>query len=897
MALAPGVRLGAYEIVALIGAGGMGEVYRARDTRLRRDVAIKVLPDAFTNDADRLARFKREAHVLGSLNHPNIAAIYGLEETARGNALVLELVEGPTLADRIAEGPIPLDEALPIARQIAEALGAAHEHGIIHRDLKPVNIKLTSAGTVKVLDFGLAKAIDPITGDGSATQDPAYFSASPTVTSPGMTRSGVILGTAPYMSPEQARGRPLDKRTDIWTFGCVLYEMLSGKRAFAGEDVTDSLALVITKEPNWNALPENLPSAVVIHLRRCLEKDCHNRIQDIGDMRLALEGAFDVPATGSAASAPAASLFRSGAVIAAAALVLVAAGSMAGWFARRAPPETVAPVRRFLVTASPAQLSRANMNRDFAISPDGSRLAYFASAGGKRQIHVRSLGALTGTPLRDVQHGFEPFFSPDGQWIGYNDETNFTLRKIAVTGGPPIGIGRVGREILGAAWAPDDSIIYATIEAGSGLWRLPATATAPIQLTRPDAARGEVSHGWPEILPGGRGVVYSIRTSAGYRIGALDLASGEQKVILQAGTAPRFLPPNHLVYGLDDALFAVAFDPVRLEVVGQPAAIVHGVNPKPNGSMDFGVSRDGTLVYAGGSDAVNKRRVFWVDRTGKAEPLNVPPRRYLSARLSPDGSRMVLDTGDQSAGIMIWDINRGVMTPLSSDAQLETTPTWTPDGLRIVLASGRGGARNVYMRSADGTGPIDRLTSSHNEQSVDGLTPDGLAVVVTEAAEHTGFDLIMASTGAQRKVTPLLQTRYSERNGAISADGRLVAYQSDESGVQDVWVRPFPNVERGRLQVSTGGGVQPTWSGRELLYITPDGRMMSATIATLPTLRASAPKPVMDVQPYLFDPFWRAYDIAPDGKRFLMIEKSAESDGIVVVLNWVEEIRQKLARD
>jgi serine/threonine-protein kinase len=879
MSLAPGTRLGAYEITAPIGAGGMGEVYRGRDTKLDRDVAIKVLPETFASDPERIARFQREAKTLASLNHPHIGAIYGLEESNGIKALVLELVEGPTLADRIVQGPIPLEEALTIAKQIAEALEAAHEHGIIHRDLKPANIKLRSDGTVKVLDFGLAKAVE-----GSSVRPD--LSASPTITSPAMTLGGVILGTAAYMSPEQATGKPVDRRSDIWAFGCVVYELLTGARAFDGDSVSDTIALVLRADPDWTMLPAEVPQTLRIYLERCVEKRPQDRFQDVGDVRLALSGAFDarVPATVPPKG-------RSTLTLAATASVLMALGALAGWIGRQPQQQRPAPTRRFVVTASPALLARANINRDFAVAPDGRHLAYFATLGGKRQIYLRSLGTVEAQPLRDAERWYEPFFSPDGQWIGVNDETDYTLRKIAITGGPPIPIAQIGKEITGATWGADGSIVFSTIDPDSGLWRVSADGGTPIPLTKPDTSHGENLHAWPEFLPGGRVVVFAVRTVTGSKIVALDVASGEQKVLLPSGTAPRYSSSGHLLYGVDDAIFAVPFDAASLALTGQPVAIADGVNVKPNGSMDFAVSQDGTLAYIPGSDTSGRRRLLWIDRNGKVEPLGAPPRRYVSARLSPDGARVVLDARDNPAQVAIWDLRRSVMTPLSKDSELDLMPIWTRDGSRIVMTSVHSGVRDVVMRAADGTGTTHELTSGPLEKMIDDVSPDGSTLLFTEASANGGFDIKMLRLD-EKKSVPLLQTKWWERNAAFSSDGSLIAYQSDESGGQEIWVRPFPDVNTARERVSTDGGVHPVWAGRELLYVTPTNRMMSATVSTTPTLRASTPKLVMQLPEYHFGLFSRPYDITPDGKRFLMIEKSSESDSVVVVLNWFEELKR-----
>jgi serine/threonine-protein kinase len=553
---------------------------------------------------------------------------------------------------------LPLEEALSIAKQIAEALEAAHEHSIIHRDLKPANIKLRPDGTVKVLDFGLAKIMEdvgrvlpsgPAGVAGSKEQDPAYvLSQSPTITSPAATRMGVILGTAAYMSPEQARGKAVDKRTDIWAFGSVLYEMLTGKRAFPGEDVTDTLAAIVRGEPDWEALPANVPPTLRVYLRRCLQKNPRDRVHDIADMRLAFEGAFDLPAAPAdvRSVADAKKSWQSLAVPVTAALILIFLSGVTTWVLKPTPAERPGPIRRFAVTAAPAALAIANTNRDLAITPDGTRIVYFAGNGSSRQLYVRSLDALDGTAIREAEFFFEPFVSPDGKWIGFNDEADYTLRKISVAGGPAVSIAPVGREILGATWGPDDSIVFATTEGGTGLWRVAAGGGKPVALTKPDKERGEISHAWPEFLPGGKALLYTIRSSDASQVAALNLETGEQKVLLPVGTSPRFSPTGHLVYGVETTLRAVRFDPTRLEVLSDPIPVLESVAAKPSGGVDFSVAGDGTLVYVGGSNLI-QRRLVWVDRRGSAQPLKAPLRRYQTLQISPDGARVALDVRDE----------------------------------------------------------------------------------------------------------------------------------------------------------------------------------------------------------------------------------------------------------
>ena len=553
MPLKPGTTLGPYTVTAKIGEGGMGEVYRARDTKLDRDVALKVLPEAFTADPDRLARFEREAKVLASLNHPNIAAIYGLEEADDTRALVLELVEGPTLADRIAKGPLPLDEAVPIAKQIAEALEAAHEAGVIHRDLKPANIKVRDDGTVKVLDFGLAKALDPNT-EGDPSQSPTLTAAA--------TQMGVIMGTAAYMSPEQARGKPVDKRADIWAFGCVLYEMLTSKRAFGGDDVSLTLAKVLEREPRWESLSDTTPPNVRKVLERCLEKEPRQRVQAIGDVRLAMEGAFEtaVSAPSEPGAVPQVQVWQRPAAVSLLALVVAIVTGVAVWSLMRPAPGAV--VNSLLTPPPSMPLNIAIFDVNVALTPDGTRVVYRGLVNGQPHLFVRPLAVLDATPLTGLSSNpLNPFISPDGDWIGFFDGFG-ALQRVSIRGGPAITIVEdVPGYPRGASWGPDDMIIFAT--GSSGLLRVPMGGGELEVLTTPDAERGEVNHAWPEILPGGRAVLFTIDAAGGpqnAQIAVLSLESGDYEVLVPGGSNPRYVPTGHIVYGVGGTLRAVGFD-------------------------------------------------------------------------------------------------------------------------------------------------------------------------------------------------------------------------------------------------------------------------------------------------------------------------------------------------
>jgi eukaryotic-like serine/threonine-protein kinase len=921
MPLTSGARFGPYEIVGPIGAGGMGEVYRARDTSLGREVAIKVLPDHFGDDADRLARFEREARTLASLNHPNIAAIFGIESSGSRRAIVMELVEGRDLSEIIPSseagpsgwaetlGPktrppsgatfgMPLDEALPIARQIAAALEAAHGQGVIHRDLKPANVKVRDDGTVKVLDFGLAKAV--VSAGSSGGMNAA------TITSPA-TQIGMILGTAAYMAPEQARGRTVDRRADIWSFGAVLYEMLTGARAFPGDDVTETIAAVVRAEPDWKALPSDLPPAIAAFLRRSLAKAPADRVQDIGDMRLALEGAFEGSASslsGSLAN-PVRSRRSSSALMMLAALTLILVSGAAAWSLKPSPAEPAKPMRQFVVVPGPGPFVLANTNRDIQITPDGTRLIYLAGQGTERTLYARALDALSPTPLRKGDRFFDPFISPDSKWVAFNDESDFMLKKVPITGGPAVTIAPSGREIAGATWGADDTIIYAYSGFESGLWRVRQAGGPLEELTKPDKARGEVGHYWPEFLPGDKAIVYTVRVGPGgnrSEIWALDLQTRATRRLLETGTGCRYSSTGHLIYGADNGLWAVRFDPDALETVGDAIQLHDSVPAKASGAVNVSLSADGSLAYLSGATATPRRRLVWIDRLTKTRQVaDLPPRGYTTVRISPDGTRVALDIRDEGGDIWLWDLARNISTKITDDPASDANPNWTPDSKRIVFQSGRRGIPNLFVQAAEGSGVAEQLTESPNTQYPSAVARDG-SVLSWELGVTAPLDVFMISLDDPKRVqVPLLHTSAAERNPEVSPDGRWLAYASNEgqASQQEIYVRPFPNVAGGRMQISSGGGLYPVWlpgTGAELFYVRPDGRLVSVP------MRDGAPsgpsRVVLDAG-FFTAPNPRTFDISPDGKRLLIIEDASDGGssaplGIVVILNWAEELKRRL---
>jgi len=911
MALAAGGRVGIYEILSPLGAGGMGEVYRARDAKLNRDVAIKVLPDSFATDPERLARFQREAQVLASLNHPNIAAIYGFEHTDGLQALVLELVEGPTLADRIAQGPFALEEALPIARQIAGALEAAHDQGIIHRDLKPANIKLRPDGTVKVLDFGLAKALDPI---GSATN----VSQSPTITSPAMmTRAGIILGTAAYMSPEQAAGKTADKRSDLWAFGVVLLEMLTAQPAFTGETVSHVLAAVLKSDPDWTTLPAETPPAVRRLLRRCLTKDRRRRLDSAADAQLEIDDAVLAPAAElqtRAAPALHVSLWRY-AMLAGALIIVGLASGYAAWTLKPVDPRAIT---RFAIPLGERESFTLGPGNNVALSPDGTRLAYTAN----NRLYLRALDNLEAVTIAGgdgpgLASPRTPFFSVDGQWVGFWQASQ--LKKVSISGGAAVPLCAWKAPPYGATWAADNTILLA--DGPGGIWRVSGNGGTPEPIVKIDS--GQRAHG-PQLLPDGRSLLFTLTQTASWddaQIVVQSLESGTRRNLI-TGTDGHYLPTGHLIYALRDTVLAVPFDSTALSITGGPKPLVEGVRRQiiaNSGSSQFVVSSDGTAAYVMASGVTTPRRTLvWVDRQGREEAIAAPLHPYSRPRLAPDDSRLAVEIEhNQNWDIWILDFQRGSLPRMMSDPSYERYPVWTPDGEHIIFTSDRSGIANLFRQAANGTGTADQLSDVRDRMNLVAFTmsPDGRHVVFRGADGRGGSDLMILDLSDGSRPQPpsrigepraLVKTPAEEYNAEISPDGRWLAYQSNSSTAFEVYVRPFPDVESGLWQVSTAGGTEPLWArhGRELYYRAPTGAVMRVSIAPGSTWKAGTPTELFTAARYALgasgdltsSPF-RMYDVSADG-RFLMMKNAdgpaqpAPAPRIVVVRNWFEELKR-----
>ncbi len=926
-----GRTLAHYRISAVIGAGGMGEVYRARDTKLDREVALKVLPAEFAADAERMGRFEREAKVLASLNHPNIASIYGLEDSGgagsrtfgTARALVMELVEGQTLAEKISgvgaapavasaqgtragarpaltkEQAIPIDEALPIAKQICEGLEYAHERGIVHRDLKPANIKITPDGVVKILDFGLAKALAGET----AAADP---STSPTL-SHLATQAGIILGTAAYMAPEQAKGKPVDRRADIWAFGCVLYEMLAGHPVFDGETVTDILAAVVTREPDWSALPATTPKRVRVLLQRCLQRDPKRRLQAAGEARIVLEEVqtnAGVEESGSAAAPPDAAFAQPAAwrrfgpwgvaILFAISAVLLAWNQLG-----RAPSAT----RRIVAQIPPPEGGSFALSGGAAqpavISPNGRELAFIAvGADGKRQLWVRPLGSPTAQPLAGTNDAEFPFWSPDSNSIAFF--AHGQLERMSASGGPPLVIAAapLGR---GGSWGTDGTILFTPNPAGPIL-RVPASGGTPNPVTKLDLAKNQASERWAQFLPDGKHFLYygfsysALKEGRGTFVGSLD--GGAAKFLLAGNSNAIYVPPGYLVYIRQGALVAQRFNAATLRLAG-PAMPLAGhveVN-RPLMLGLFGVSSNGILAYRAGDSHGEIAKLLWFDRSGKQIGETGAPGDYSAPSLSPDGRKLAVEqiTPGATGGHDIWvyDLARGVGTRLTFSASVNDEPAWSPDGTTIAFASDRSGLVHLYEKAATGTGKASPLVVDDGMEIHPGFSSDGRYLAYERRAVQldSPTEIWAKPLFGDRKAFPLVQgSQFVTGAPALSPDGKWLAYESDESGRAEIYVVPFPRGP-GKWRISTDGGNSPRWrpDGGELFYLSPDDEIMSVKISqrgarlaigqATPLFQVAAGSPVR---------YGWSYDVSANGKRFVVVSQVAQKSNqpFMLVVNW-----------
>ncbi len=885
MRLSAGTRLGPYEILAPLGAGGMGEVYRATDTNLKRQVAIKVLPAAVAADGERLARFQREAEVLAALNHPNIAHIHGLEKSDGTIALVMELVEGPTLADRIAQGAIPVDEALPIAKQIAEALEAAHEQGIIHRDLKPANIAFTADGQVKVLDFGLAKAMD-MSGGGRAE-----VTASPTMTSPGaMTAVGIILGTAAYMSPEQARGLTVDKRTDIWAFGCVLYELLTRRRAFPGTTITDTLAAILAREPDWRGLPEATPLGVRRLLRRCLQKNPVLRLRDVGDARIELLAGEDVDAAPQSRARGITWTPTKIIAVLAASMVVIGASVVIGMWLRPRTLPVSRPVQvRFAVSPPVGGAFAIDFERIFlALSPDGSQLAFIATLeGGPSRIWVRPVSAVDAHVVSGTEGAGSLFWSPDGGSLAFfagNKLKRIDLRNRAAVAicDVPEGVG------LSGSWGVNNEILFASVE-GDAIYSVPTAGGTPIALVQPDRLRGEARVNWPWFLPDGKQFLHLTRLRDGS--GQLTVAERGRpsKPILPGVSNVQWVDPDYLVFAREGTLVAQRFDLAKQRVVGEPFAIADSVNYSFSTARGmFTTSRTGMLAYQSYQDV---DRLVWSDRAGIERGALGTAGGYQSVRISPDGGTLLFDRIQPGLGSFdLWtrDIARGVETRLTSDPSSESNGVWLPGGRAVVFMADRGGPPHLFRKDLV-TGAEEELLPVGRLQLALDVWADRNALVYKERTARGNFNLLLLPLTKPATPSSLLASRFDEQAARVAPDGRALAFASDESGQYEVYVAPLP-LTGAKTRVSTGGARRPLWTpdGRELIYLTADRTLLSVRVRTGPSLELGTPTPLFHLKA---GTGWRDFDVSRDGNRFIAVvsEVRAAEQPVTLVLNGIAD--------
>ena len=886
MALSPGSRLGPYDIAAQIGAGGMGEVYRARDTNLGRHVAIKVLPEAVAADRDRLARFDREARTLAALNHPNIAAIYGLERSGGTIALVMELVEGLTLADRIAHGAIPVAEALPIARQIVEAIEAAHEQGIIHRDLKPANVKVTPDGRVKVLDFGLAKAF-------VAKQSAEEVGNSPTL-SALPTMQGVIMGTAAYMSPEQSRGKTVTKATDIWAFGCVLYEMLTGKQAFPGEDVTDILAAVVRGEPDWSSLPKDTPPAIRTLLQRCLRKNRPERLQDAASVRIEIADVLSgaTPTTFEAATAaPHKSRERWAGV--AAAVLLIATVALGAWVTVLRRPPAQAPSVRFSI-GPPEGATFITNPQNPIVSPDGSKLAFLAQAGPSKpsQLWVRALDSETAQPIAGTENASQPFWSADSQSLAFY--AGGYLKKIAVSGGPAQTLteSTIGSQ---GTWSRDGVVLFSTANT---IYRVSSDGGKATQVTVLDSSRQELLHQWPYLLPDGKHFLFLARSSnpENNAIYAASLDSPQRRLLANVLSNPVYAPPGYLLFNREGTLMAQPFDAQRLKLTGGEVPIAENVDFNPvNGRAAFSASENGVLGYRTGAGSYS--RLIWFDRSGKQLGVLGDPARYFDVQLSPGkhASVSIVDPAKRTSDIWIFDVESGAKTRFTFDPADEVAMVWTPDGTRAVFNSQKKGHFDLYQKNADLTGTEELLFEDNLNKYPVSFTPDGKFLLYVSFGGPTGSDLFVLSL-ADRKSVPFLNTSFSETPGGFSPDGRWIAYVSNESGSNQVYVAPFPG-PGGKRQVSTMGAIggNARWShdGSEIFYTAPGSLMAAAVNGGGTSFEVGAVKPLFQTRlPTSRMQNDMQYDVSRDGRFLIKVSEQTSSAPIRVVMNWTAALKK-----
>ena len=887
--LASGTRLGSYEVVSAIGAGGMGEVYRARDTRLERIVAIKVMSSALASAPELRDRFAREARAIAALNHPHICTLHDVGRHEDLDYLVMEHLEGETLEQRLAKGRLSVDQAVAIGIQIADALAAAHRAGILHRDLKPGNVMLTKSGA-KLLDFGLAKTA--IAGAGVTSAGASMLPTTP----PALTQQGTILGTFQYMAPEQLEGQEADARSDIFAFGAVLYEMLAGRRAFDAKSHASLIAAILEHEPpSLTSAGGALPRPLQHVIDRCLAKNPDERWQTAADLHRELIWAAATPADAPAATAPqpgVAPLWRRpvplAAVVGAATLAALAA-----WATPRAmstPPAGGRTARLAVVLQAGDQLAGL-AGPAVALSPDGTQIAYVAASGGRQQLHLRAIDRSDATILPGTEQAFAPFFSPDGQWIGFFAQGK--LKKVSVASGTTQVVADAPNGV-GGTWHADGTIYFAAIN-NAGLSKVPAAGGAAVAVTTLDAASGEVSHRWPQLLPGGTALMFNAWRGPGQdekSVDIVELATGRRIVVAQGGETPQYSPSGHIVYARNDDLFAIRFDLQGLRAIGEPVRLEESVSTGGEGT-NFSVSANGDLAYVSGSPLRYERQLSWVARDGRVEPLPAPPRAYSNAVLSPDGRRAAVNVEAGTLEIATYDFARGALTTVATPGSSQA-PRWTADGARITYRGTRAGSRTLWWKTIDTGAPEEQLLTGPHLQTPGMWSADGQWLVYTESHPATASDLWTLPRGANATPRVLVNTPFFESHPRLSPDGRWLAYVSDEPGRIEVFVQPFPEAGP-RVQISSDGGIEPVWSrdGRELFYLS-GSRMMAVAVEAGSAFKAGTPRALFDGRFTVSPNGVAGYDVAADG-RFLMVQPlhaDPPTNQIQVVLNWSEALRR-----
>jgi serine/threonine protein kinase/Tol biopolymer transport system component len=892
MAILPGRRLGPYEILSAIGAGGMGEVYKARDTRLDRIVAIKVLPTHLADRSELRERFEREARTIASLNHPHICVLHDIGHQDGVDFLVMEYLEGETLAQRLQKGSLPIQQVLQYAIEIADALDKAHRKGITHRDLKPGNIMLTKSGT-KLLDFGLAKLKQ------EAVPANEQLTDIPTAKDP-LTAQGTILGTLQYMAPEQVEGKEVDARTDIFSFGAVVYEMAAGKKAFEGKTQASLIAKILEIDPPpISSLQPMTPSALDRVVKRCLAKDPDERCQNAKDLTDELkwiaEGGSQVESLPITVTKGAGPYVQHTLIFSLGALLLGAAiASLAVWNLKPSSPR---PVTRMVINMPPGQqLAGLDSGPSLVISPDGTHLAYVVRQGGTQQLYLREMDSLEARAIPGTDGAVNPFFSPDGQWLGFF--ANRKLMKISLSGGAAQALANAPFD-GGAAWGSYGTIAFSPSNA-SALQQVSDAGGAlqPLSLL----GKGDASYRWPDFLPGGKAVLFSSGTAGAYfsnaQVGVQPIGTGERQYLIQGGLFPRYAPTGHLVYAQGGSLIAVPFDPQRLKVTGTGGPVAEGVMQSPtNGHAQYSFSTTGSLIYVPGEVQATQLRLVWVSRNGAEQPLAAPANSYLNPRVSPDGRRVAIGIISQESQVWQYDLSLEKLTRFTFEGTVNGYPAWTPDGKRIAFISNKEGPLNVFWQLADGSGGLERLTTSDDLQTPNSWSPDGKELAFNEITPGKGIDIWVLRLG-DRRAQPFLQRPFNVSAPRFSPDGRWLAYVSDESSRYEVYVQPYPG-PGGKWQISTEGGTEPVWNpnGRELFYRSGD-KLMAVDIATQSGFTFGKPRMLFAGQYQTTPVTFPNYDVSPDGKRFLMLKPTEQAQAahtqINVVLNWFEELKQKV---